>query len=1096
MADFKLNFQCKGSRQPRLDAAGHRLYQLYRIEDKYTHGDELVYGVVYYEEQPRSVHPIPVSELQQQYPAQVQEWEKQFGKRWEQKHGDKGNPWQAGVKDPATPAGKQAPRSASAASDKRTFDDTPQKDKQDEPKKPKRDIFDLSDDEDEDGPKEPKKDIFDLPDDDDPSRSSVTARANAASSRGFNLPSSMAPTARPKPKFRAQTTATGALQDDDIEDSPTKGSGSRDKASSMLPTSPTKPTSASSRIPTRDGSAPQVRGGIPAGRPSNAGLGSTSSSISNIPLGTPRIPNFGVGSIQVRPGVRASITHPFNAGPASISSIPQARPGVASSAARPSNPGPASTSSTPSVRSGVPSTAQTTSTSSATQARLGPPSTAHPSKAGVRNVRSAAQVGASASSLILRPSAAGPGSTSSNTQVKSTSRASNPASGSMPPVPQGRPTIPALAFRPTNTGPRSTPSAGQGIPSGPASMTSAPVLATTRVSVPSSSSNIGSARSLSTPQVGSDITAPTVGLPGFPRPQAIIPRSRMPPVTGRRASRPPSGRSSSADSSSDDPDEISEDEQPIVRPQSDGSHLAKRISGLQVSASAAPPAPLPSGAHSTRDSVPSGQKSGGSDQDVDSSQETKDDSDGEGPQTADESPQHEIADSADEGNDETIDKDYGLISNPLGVAYAGSQLEMDEDDDDESKPTQAKLPDGTAVYDEYSARLISAHDEDLDSLLRAAMDLDGMPCGGWVQKRKDSKACPYEHLLYSLWMMMVGWDPLILKHLVHGNIPAQRRKIPELQKKLNQLRNLPAGIRTPSIYMQYLVDRDGNSPPPKVLLEILDHVEVYTNGLEGSDVKSNILAMLVDTASPTKTWSKTTVQRGERRYIEGPNQAKTCLAWVEASRQRLDSLPEDVPLARPWAECGYATVPNERLEQHARHSSSNYLMNLTEAICKAKFAGRFYIEQYVVHHIAHHTHAMYGEILASRIALVYTRQGGGFCHFKAGVSHSGAEKAEKADAEYYTRIQKDLCKDADFIRRTETEIQKIRDRISFHGYFVDVGTEQREAIGEIFSGAQVVTEKLTGVRGRVKDLVDRSSEDTRYPRDLLNLASAMRIKGN
>ncbi len=228
---------------------------------------------------------------------------------------------------------------------------------------------------------------------------------------------------------------------------------------------------------------------------------------------------------------------------------------------------------------------------------------------------------------------------------------------------------------------------------------------------------------------------------------------------------------------------------------------------------------------------------------------------------------HVMSDLEEEDAEET--EYVRVVGKVSEAAFAESQRELEEEDNEEElQPTQGKLPDGTPVYEDYSGKLIKAHDDGLDSLVRVALDLDGMPCGRWVKKRQGSKACGYEELLFTLWLMMAGWDPLILKHLVHGNIPAQQKKIPELGMKLRELRNLPVGIRIPSIYMQYLVDSNGKSPPPKVLLKILDYVEVYTRGLDGKEPVSNVLATLVDSAFSTTTWGEATARQGQRRRGE------------------------------------------------------------------------------------------------------------------------------------------------------------------------------------------------------------------------------------
>jgi hypothetical protein len=347
----------------------------------------------------------------------------------------------------------------------------------------------------------------------------------------------------------------------------------------------------------------------------------------------------------------------------------------------------------------------------------------------------------------------------------------------------------------------------------------------------------------------------------------------------------------------------------------------------------------------------------------------------------------------EEDEDEDPAKAYSnLMTRVAEEAYDESQREMDQDDLDEETQvpqTQATLPDGSSTYEEYSSRLIEAYNEGLDSLVRVALDLRGMPCDIWVQRRKASGPVKYENLVFTLWLIMAGWDPLILEHLVHGDLPAAALTDAELEKKLRKLKNIPAiNECCPCIYMQYLVDTIGKSPTPEILGKILDFVEMYA---KADDVKDMAFVARIDSALASPNWGRISAIAGRKRYLESPDQTKTCLNWAKAARERMEGLPKNEPLARPWAECGYATYPTERLDQHAKHNSSNCLMNLTDAICRLEFPS-YRIQQYVVHHIVHYTHAMYDEILASRLSLAYTTQGGGWCHSRAGGSHRGAQK--------------------------------------------------------------------------------------------------------
>jgi hypothetical protein len=411
----------------------------------------------------------------------------------------------------------------------------------------------------------------------------------------------------------------------------------------------------------------------------------------------------------------------------------------------------------------------------------------------------------------------------------------------------------------------------------------------------------------------------------------------------------------------------------------------------------------------------------------------------------------------EEDDDEDPTKAYSnLMSRVAEEVYEESQREMDQDLDEETQvpQTQATLPNGSSTYEDYSSKLIEAYNEGLESLVRVALYLRGMPCDIWVQRRIASGPVKYENLMFTLWLIMAGWDPLILEHLVHGDLPAAALTDAELEKKLRKLKNIPAiNECCPCIYMQYLVDTIGKSPTPEILGKILDFVEMYA---KAEDVKDMAFVARIDSALASPNWGRISAIAGRKRYLESPEQTKTCLNWAKAARERMEGLPMNEPLVRPWAECGYATYPTERLDQYAKHNSSNYLMNLTDAICRLEFPS-YRIRQYVVHHIVHYTHAMYDEILASRVSLAYTTQGGGWCHFRAGVSHRGAQT--KARPEHFSRKQMALMTDQKFRIRLTDEIQKIEKMADFNEEFANKVVEQRENVRETLAVAQLIREQ-------------------------------------
>lgn len=329
---------------------------------------------------------------------------------------------------------------------------------------------------------------------------------------------------------------------------------------------------------------------------------------------------------------------------------------------------------------------------------------------------------------------------------------------------------------------------------------------------------------------------------------------------------------------------------------------------------------------------------------------------------------------------------------------------------------------------EHSKELVNALEVDIHYLLETILDLKGMPCDKWIERRKTSDGCSFDDLLHCLWLMLLGFDPDILHAFVEGDIPKQAKSNRSLDRKLRLIKNVEKEEYCPSIYAQYLINSLGESPTPATLLKIMDSIELYSKGLGTRDAESESLAAKVDTARPTQNWSMATARKGERRYLKGDKQRNICIQWIKNVRERLKDLEMNKPLDRPLVEVGYATSPTDRLNQHRTHSSSNYLMNLTEAVCKINHPA-YKIEQFVLFKLVHVTHAMYAEIISTRMALAYTSQGGGFCHFVAGISHT---KAKTPPEGYYYRCQEDLMRDPCFISRVDKDLEAMGQRAELY----------------------------------------------------------------
>ncbi|KAF2418218.1 hypothetical protein EJ08DRAFT_703193 [Tothia fuscella] len=109
--------------------------------------------------------------------------------------------------------------------------------------------------------------------------------------------------------------------------------------------------------------------------------------------------------------------------------------------------------------------------------------------------------------------------------------------------------------------------------------------------------------------------------------------------------------------------------------------------------------------------------------------------------------------------------------------------------------------------------------------------------------------------------------------------------------------------------------------------------------------------------------------------------------------------PEErrMPMAMPLNEVGYANNCVRRLEAHAAHTSSNYIMNLAESalVLAAKLNGKgdravrygYQVKQWVIYNLFEPAQGVLAEIFFSKLCHSYIHNGGGFSHYPAGLSN-------------------------------------------------------------------------------------------------------------
>ena len=301
-------------------------------------------------------------------------------------------------------------------------------------------------------------------------------------------------------------------------------------------------------------------------------------------------------------------------------------------------------------------------------------------------------------------------------------------------------------------------------------------------------------------------------------------------------------------------------------------------------------------------------------------------------------------------------------------------------------------------------------------------------------------------------LMLMTSDALLLKHFVAGDLPFEVKRNQALASRLKILEKSYDKNERPTIYVHYLVNSQGVSPTPAEIQAVLEIAEEYVDSGGKGNAKKNYAAAKIDSAvgSPRAPSDK-------RRDVKD-SQLTVFRDFLRYTRDRMKMLPANQGVERPMTEVGYATKPTDRLKQHRSHSSSNYLMNLVEAIFISR-GTKYKMQHYVVFECIHIPHAMFAEILYSRLGLCYTTQGGGFSHHAAGESHGGVEKVALQYWENMQKVYKGLC----FTKNIKQEICILGYKSDVMGAIVNTVELQDHAINYLNSMPKAVDEEKKAV---------------------------------
>ncbi|QDS77164.1 hypothetical protein FKW77_001678 [Venturia effusa] len=249
-------------------------------------------------------------------------------------------------------------------------------------------------------------------------------------------------------------------------------------------------------------------------------------------------------------------------------------------------------------------------------------------------------------------------------------------------------------------------------------------------------------------------------------------------------------------------------------------------------------------------------------------------------------------------------------------------------------------------------------------------------------------------------------DRRVLEGIMIGNlVHTVDNNVNGIQGEMDRIKAQAA--HAPGIYLMLFVDENGDSPTPKQILKMLEYVEQYIDE-DGDNDWSEEIDSLKGAARVT---GQRRIQDGYRKYLARSDKDNKTPSEIRIKRfnqfrknliQRFRLLSPallDEPLVLPLSEVGYANDCEGRFQDHASHESSNYIMNLMEAICiwlaqqgEPGFEKNFQIRQFIIYNCWEVEQGVIAEIVFSILGHAYIYNGGGFNHYPAGLSNASCRK--------------------------------------------------------------------------------------------------------
>ena len=274
--------------------------------------------------------------------------------------------------------------------------------------------------------------------------------------------------------------------------------------------------------------------------------------------------------------------------------------------------------------------------------------------------------------------------------------------------------------------------------------------------------------------------------------------------------------------------------------------------------------------------------------------------------------------------------------------------------------------------------------------------------------------------------ILASLDDEVYKALLQGNLSRARYLSKELDHKLKQLATNYAALRInsadlrPSQFICELVDDKGRAMKKNNGRALLEDMALYRDNWEFAAQIDDVLVEVpagglgpapknLDAdedsqgALTDEQWYKkweseqlekielnsTDYQNGLRKWLEnGLDEPLDRLEeFLGASERYLDLINDNEDyMPHPFNEQGYANEPVQRQRRNVQGESTNWLVELADAICRVKYDSFWRIRGHTIFHSFRREHGSDGEILFTTITGANHKSGHGFSHSPPGIT--------------------------------------------------------------------------------------------------------------